>query len=100
MSNEECDDHSFPEEREPSGRLILAPCLTCGMSAGDGMQSLKEAIERETFARVTADCASELARDANTSLLEACKAAEEHFSGTDAPLGALLRAAIAKAEGR
>ena len=61
MSDDQCDDHSFPEEREPSGRVILAPCLTCGMSAGDGMQALKAAIERETFARVTADCASELA---------------------------------------
>lgn len=27
----------FPEEQEPSGRLILCPCLTCGASAMDGL---------------------------------------------------------------
>src|SRR4051812_49752796 len=28
---------SFPEEQEPSGRLILAPCLICGISAVDAL---------------------------------------------------------------
>lgn len=36
----ECD-HTFAEEREPSGRLILTPCLSCGMSAMDAMSALK-----------------------------------------------------------
>jgi hypothetical protein len=27
----------FPEEQEPSGRLILAPCLVCGLSAMDAL---------------------------------------------------------------
>ena len=33
----------------------------------------------------------------NAELLEACEAAAAHFKDTDAPLGAALRAAIAKA---
>lgn len=32
--------HLFGEEQEPSGRLILVPCLRCGMSALDGMAQL------------------------------------------------------------
>lgn len=32
-----CVDHTFAEEREPSGRLILTPCLSCGMSAMEGL---------------------------------------------------------------
>lgn len=36
-----CTDHTFPEEREPSGRLILAPCLTCGLPAMEAMADLK-----------------------------------------------------------
>ncbi len=46
-----CDHHSFPEEREPSGRLILAPCLTCGIAAGDAIVELEAALDR---ARATA----------------------------------------------
>jgi hypothetical protein len=34
VSAHEC---SFPEEREPSGRLILGPCLRCGTSAMDAL---------------------------------------------------------------
>jgi len=33
-------EHTFAEEQEPSGRLILTPCLTCGMSALDAMARL------------------------------------------------------------
>lgn len=32
-------EHQFVEEQEPSGRLILAPCLTCGLTAGDAITS-------------------------------------------------------------
>lgn len=30
-------EHQFVEEQEPSGRLVLAPCLVCGMSGGDAI---------------------------------------------------------------
>jgi hypothetical protein len=35
-------EHRFVEEREPSGRLILGPCLVCGMSALDAMDALRQ----------------------------------------------------------
>lgn len=38
MAGHEC---LFPEEQEPSGRLILAPCLTCNTSALDALEYLK-----------------------------------------------------------
>jgi hypothetical protein len=31
----------FVEEQEPSGRLILGPCLVCGLSALDAMDQLR-----------------------------------------------------------
>ena len=34
----------FPEEREPNGRLILAPCLTCGVSALDALDHMKRIV--------------------------------------------------------
>jgi hypothetical protein len=35
-------EHVFVEEQEPSGRLVLGPCLTCNLSALDAMQQAKE----------------------------------------------------------
>lgn len=50
-----CTYHTFPEEQEPGGRLILAPCLTCNMSAADGMADADEERDRYlTLARVAA----------------------------------------------
>lgn len=42
MSEHEC---VFPEEQEPSGRLILAPCLVCGCAAMDAMNQLRSEAE-------------------------------------------------------
>lgn len=42
MTTPEPHECSFPEEREPSGRLILAPCLICGLSALDAMKLVKD----------------------------------------------------------
>ena len=43
MTDNRTNEHEclFPEEQEPSGRLILAPCLTCGTSAVDAISKLK-----------------------------------------------------------
>ena len=55
METHECN---FPEEQEPEGRLILGPCLECGLSALDAMKQmeseLKKAVreEREACAKV------------------------------------------------
>ena len=40
------DEHEclFPEEQEEGGRLILAPCLTCGVAALDALESAKTAL--------------------------------------------------------
>lgn len=38
MAEHEC---LFPEEREPNGRLILGPCLTCETPAVDAIAQLK-----------------------------------------------------------
>ena len=54
MSEHEC---LFPEEQEPSGRLILAPCLTCGTPAVDAIAKLK------TDVQMWADTAEGLVRD-------------------------------------
>lgn len=39
----EGDEHEclFPEEQEECGRLILAPCLTCGLAALDALAAVK-----------------------------------------------------------
>ena len=37
LSAHEC---VFVEEREPNGRLITGPCLTCGRSAFDAVEKL------------------------------------------------------------
>lgn len=42
MAEHEC---VFPEEQEPSGRLILAPCLTCGYSAMDALAQQRDDID-------------------------------------------------------
>ena len=47
----------FPEEEEPSGRLILTPCLTCGVAAVDAIAKLKADVQ------MWADTAEGLVRD-------------------------------------
>lgn len=37
MTDHEC---VFVEEQEPSGRLVLPPCLTCGLTAMDALETL------------------------------------------------------------
>lgn len=32
----------FVEEQEPSGRLILPPCIVCGLAAMDALEQMKE----------------------------------------------------------
>ena len=38
------DEHecTFVEEQEPSGRLILPPCLVCGLTAMDALEQLRD----------------------------------------------------------
>lgn len=36
-----CEEHVFVEEQEPSGRLILPPCITCGLTAMDALEQLR-----------------------------------------------------------
>ena len=38
MSEHECN---FVEEQEPEGRLILTPCIECGVSAADAIKDAK-----------------------------------------------------------
>jgi hypothetical protein len=40
------DEHEclFPEEQEEGGRLILAPCLTCGVAALEALEFAKAAL--------------------------------------------------------
>lgn len=35
-------EHNFLEEKEPTGRLFLGPCLSCGLDAGDAMKKAQE----------------------------------------------------------
>lgn len=39
----DADEHEcvFVEEQEPSGRLILPPCIVCGLSALDSLNQLR-----------------------------------------------------------
>lgn len=32
----------FVEEQEPSGRLVLPPCIVCDLSAMDALEQLRE----------------------------------------------------------
>jgi hypothetical protein len=34
-------EHVFVEEQEPSGRLILPPCIVCGLAAMDALEQLR-----------------------------------------------------------
>ena len=34
-------EHVYAEEQEPSGRLIVVPCLVCGSSAMEALQEFK-----------------------------------------------------------
>ena len=38
----------FVEEQEPSGRLILPPCIVCGTTAMDALEQLREWDETRT----------------------------------------------------
>lgn len=39
----------FVEEQEPEGRLILPPCLVCGCTAMDALNSLRVEAKREAL---------------------------------------------------
>jgi hypothetical protein len=39
-------EHQFVEEQEPSGRLILAPCLVCGLTGGDAIATASERLRQ------------------------------------------------------
>lgn len=52
MSDHEC---VFPEEQEPAGRLILAPCLTCGTTALDALGQMKNRIAELERGDIPAD---------------------------------------------
>jgi hypothetical protein len=43
MSEHEC---VFVEEQEPSGRLILPPCIVCDLSAMDALEQLRDETSR------------------------------------------------------
>ncbi len=47
MTNQKTPEHEclFPEEQEPHGRLILAPCLTCATPAVDAIAKLKDDVQ-------------------------------------------------------
>lgn len=42
---EPCDEHTFVEEQEPSGRLVLPPCISCGFTAMDALDRLRAQLE-------------------------------------------------------
>lgn len=37
----------FVEEQEPSGRLVLPPCLICGLAAMDALAQLRDELARK-----------------------------------------------------
>lgn len=43
-------EHWFPEEMEPTGRLILAPCLVCDLPALDAIAGAKRELVSLTAA--------------------------------------------------
>lgn len=43
-------EHFFAEEQEPNGRLILSPCLSCGLTALDALEGTKR--ERDALQSV------------------------------------------------
>ena len=63
-----CTDHSFPEEVESSGRSILAPCFTCGLTAIDALTQLGQQRDllRQALARMV-EHPSDIAQDAPES---------------------------------
>ena len=78
MTNHEC---LFPEEREPNGRLILAPCLTCGTSALDAMSELKQVVTfrgRQVLAITPSDGSEDQACDAPFGMDRVCSLPEGH----------------------
>lgn len=44
MAADDAHECVFVEEQEPSGRLVLPPCLVCGLSALDALDQLREAV--------------------------------------------------------
>lgn len=65
MSTHEC---VFPEEQEPSGRLILAPCLTCDLTALDALAQLRDEVEMwSTTAKQVVSGMKRLADDFNAN---------------------------------
>jgi hypothetical protein len=51
MNNHECN---FCEEEEPSGRLILAPCLECGKSGAEALKLLDK--QKQALVGAVKDC--------------------------------------------
>ena len=59
MPENEAHECVFVEEQEPSGRLVLPPCVVCGYSAMDALSQLRAArmgwmtatVTRSTFKR-------------------------------------------------
>lgn len=47
-----CTNHTFVEEQEPNGRLILGPCIECGMPALEALEACKKLLV-ETEKRIT-----------------------------------------------
>lgn len=48
MQPNETHECVFVEEQEPSGRLILPPCLVCGLTALDALEQLYANHQGET----------------------------------------------------
>lgn len=65
MSEHEC---VFPEEQEPEGRLILAPCLECGTPA---LEAIKEAATLKAELEAIRSESKRLAATAGKELLAA-----------------------------
>lgn len=61
MGTHEC---VFPEEQEPSGRLILAPCLVCGCTALDALEQLRAGAARSDRITVPRELLADLVRAA------------------------------------
>ena len=51
MSEHKC---VFVEEREPSGRLIVGPCLECNLSAFDALKQARQAAIAEVVRTIRA----------------------------------------------
>lgn len=44
--NDDTHECVFVEEQEPSGRLVLPPCIVCGVTAMDALLQLRDEAQR------------------------------------------------------